>query len=183
VPSDIPISTTLASLASHPGSRDGIGEQSIAPSGPTPFPLLLCQTCKTCGERFKDEHRLAKHQADKHAEHLYTCDNTACRGFSTSSLRSFQRHLDTTTVHVTNETPQFWCICKAKESRKDHFRRHLEKKKKPCRNNGQAYKCWCNRLFEDVEELKKHYGPCGRGRRGRPRKERSGSRQERTTAD
>jgi hypothetical protein len=112
----------------------------------------------------------SKHQDEKHGDRQYTCDNSACSAFSTSSLRSFRRHLDTAAAHVTDKTPQFWCICGYKERRKDHYRRHLDKKR-PCKKTGQPYKCLCNSVFEDIETLKEHYERCGQRKRGRPRKD------------
>lgn len=170
--STVPSFTTLSPSSSQ--LESGAGSQDQPSSGGVYITQLPSKACEHCGERFRNDEQLRKHVDIKHAERQYMCNDPRCGSFCTSSIRSFERHLLTATAHVTEATPQFWCRCGFSEYRRDHFKRHLSKKR-PCKSVGRPYKCWCNRVFNDTpadkKDFEKHYRLCGAKQRGRPRKE------------
>ncbi|KAI1367977.1 hypothetical protein F5Y08DRAFT_297443 [Xylaria arbuscula] len=133
----------------------------------------ICEICQDSPSNVKRlvDHLVSKHPNIAQKAGSYHCGRSTCPKV-VKSLKDFERHL--ISKHIECQAP--WrCHCGYATRRKDHFRNHLGQ------NRCQAippyrYMCACGNFEVDSRQngapaiFKTHFNPCGRGRRGRPRK-------------
>jgi len=138
------------------------------------------KVCELCQELFSDSEQLVVHLTDIHPDMPNTCGRPLCR--KPKDKRTLLRHLQTSKDHRNSDTPVFRCRCGITYSRKDKFRNHFVRF--ACSGN-HPLACPCGMLMADnrIQEFHTHFEACGRGAKGRPRKERSGIAQERTISE
>ncbi|KAI0195900.1 hypothetical protein F4808DRAFT_326753 [Astrocystis sublimbata] len=132
--------------------------------------------CSICNEPQIDVDQLIEHLTIMHPEpssntaRRYFCGRQSCPRFK--SRKDFKRHLTNTASH----SHATWrCCCGFECTRKANFRKHYQEM--ACMPETPfAYVCSCgysidSRTGNALAVFERHFNPCGRGARGRPRKQ------------
>ncbi|KAI0521192.1 hypothetical protein F5B22DRAFT_565698 [Xylaria bambusicola] len=135
--------------------------------------IYICEICWEHQSSTKElvDHLVSRHSSITQRAGSYHCGRSTCRK-TVKSLKDFERHL--ISMHDDCNAP-WHCRCGYTSRRKDRFRKHLDENK--CREaSPYTYACSCGSFAIDSRHdaasaiFKAHFDPCGRRRRGRPKK-------------
>ncbi|KAI1733820.1 hypothetical protein F4680DRAFT_378894 [Xylaria scruposa] len=98
----------------------------------------------------------------------YYCGRQSCSQFK--SRKDFMRHLSSTPIHSLS---RWRCCCGRDFSRKDNFRKHYQEMTCAALT---PFICSCGYVVDSRQSnalttFEKHFNPCGKRSRGRPRKQ------------
>ncbi|KAI0476624.1 hypothetical protein GGR56DRAFT_484365 [Xylariaceae sp. FL0804] len=161
--------STRSPSATGPGI-DTPSSTASAPSQAPPTQISVAHTCDICHELAAGVDELIAHLTSRHPETTsdhtkpFFCGRSGCKRIR--SRREFIRHLTKTDAH---SRAHWRCCCGRHFSRKENFQQHFVKR--ACKSTPTfKYVCSCTYEDDDIRTFRAHFEPCGRGRRGRPKK-------------
>lgn len=148
----------------------------------SPLDGQTLKACELCHQQFNCSEQLADHLINEHPDLPNTCGRKACPKEGRWKRRELIRHLDTAKAHRSSTTRVFRCRCNHTFVRREKFRDHF--KKFTCKGD-RGVVCWCGivtfdeRMGNNRRVFEMHFEECMKGKRGRRRKERTETMQER----